>query len=98
MRCNEHDQPVETTCTWCSQSICGSCLEEAQGHKLCSNCAKKLAGEDGLSQRSERQAPEIVKNVDPKLTPERIDLGKQMIDKKEEKKKFRIRNIPDQLE
>lgn len=92
--CQEHGKEAVSSCSWCSKPVCEMCILEAEEHKLCSSCARKLSSDKPLSSR---RKVEEVRNVDASLTPEQIAEARKYLFPKEHKEKTRkIRNVPDE--
>lgn len=91
--CHEHGLEAVSSCTWCSRGICETCIEEAQGHKLCPSCALKLSREKPLVKR--RRAREV-RNVDSSLTDEQVREARKYLFPEESKKGPKVRNVPDE--
>lgn len=90
--CQEHGHEAVSSCNWCSKAICDTCIQEAEGHKLCQSCALKLSREKPLIKR--RHAGEV-RNVDHSLTDDQIKEARKYLFPDENKKGPKVRNVPD---
>jgi hypothetical protein len=91
VRCKDHGLETNYSCTWCARKICTHCIQEANGYKLCTSCASKLAREKPLIKREETGSR--LHNVDESLSKESIDEAKKLLLQRQ-KKEPKIRNVP----
>ncbi|MFH1916923.1 MAG: hypothetical protein ABIJ21_06705 [Nanoarchaeota archaeon] len=78
--CQEHNLDKAGLCEWCSRPICEECIDEAAGKKYCMSCTGRLPFHE-LGHINRSIASRGRENVDPTLTEEELEEGKEYVQK-----------------
>ena len=90
-KCELHDFPLKTYCSWCSKPLCSVCVSESGGRKYCRECLKKLRPFDEKPFFKVKPGAGVVVNRDDGLNEDEIrQIRKQMAEKFRNKSKPRF--------
>ena len=81
MKCELHDFPLKTYCSWCSKPMCTVCVAESDGKKYCRGCFSKLKPH-ARQKFFKSGGTGVIQNVDPSLNEDAIkETREEMEDK-----------------